>query len=351
MTPAVFRKHFPALERRIHLASCSLGARSTDLDDALQRMAEDLSGDGWSSFEREVLQARQGFATLIGADVDQIALVPNASVGAYQAASTMEFGKRWKIVTSPVEFPSIAHVWLAQRPRGAEVVFDAEPDEHTRLVSVPLVAYRDGRRMPMPDPQGAQLFVDAYQAVGVMPVDVSELDCDFLVGGAMKYVSGLPGLAFLYVRSPDTERFPQLTGWFGRVNPFAFDPRTLDFPGTAARFETGTPAVPACYAANAALGLIGALDLAEVRMHVRQLTELAADRLTAQGELIHAPAERGAHIGLADPDPAAVARGLASRGVTVSPRGDLVRLSFHYYNNADDVAALCDALADLRSGR
>ncbi|TWP48812.1 aminotransferase class V-fold PLP-dependent enzyme [Lentzea tibetensis] len=367
MTAAVFRKHFPALEQRVHLASCSIGARSSDLDDALLRMADDLSGNAWESFEREVLLARQGFAKLVGADEDQIALLPNASTGAYQAASTMEFGKRWKVVTTPVEFPSIAHVWLAQQPRGAEVVFTAEPEDYerfvdrrTRLVSVPLVSYQHGRRLPVEravhaaEQVGAQVFVDAYQAVGVMPVDVSELDCDFLVAGASKYLPGLPGLAFLYVRDPElTDRVPQLTGWFGRVNPFAFDPTTLDFPGTASRFETGTPPVPACYAANAALGLIGALDLAEVRMHVLQLTELAASRLTGQGEQVHAlpPERRGAHIGLVDPDPAALARGLASRDVTVSPRGDLVRISFHYYNNEEDVAALCDALDDVRSGR
>jgi selenocysteine lyase/cysteine desulfurase len=109
--------------------------------------------------------------------------------------------------------------------------------------------------------------------------------------------------------------------------------------------------VPACYAANAGLGLIGALDLAEVRGHVARLAELAAESLTAQGERVRAlPAEwRGAHIGLHDPDPRALTRFLAARDITVSPRGQVVRVSFHHFNNADDVAALCAAVRDHRS--
>lgn len=368
-TATAFRARFPVLERGTHLSSCSLGARSDDLDRALLRMVDDMTAGGgaWELFEQQVLRARRGFAALIGADVSQIALVPNASTGAYQVASTLDYTRRWKIVSTAEEFPSLSHVWLAQRPRGADVVHAAGPEDHvrlvdrrTRLVSVPLVTYGRGLRTPVGDvvraarAAGAAVFVDAYQAVGVQPVDVHELDCDFLVAGAMKYLPGLPGLAFLYVRSPDlTDRDPRLTGWFGRVDPFAFDPAVLDFPRAATRFETGTPAIPACYAANAALGLIGALDLAEVRMHVLQLTELAADLLGEQGEEVRVlpPERRGAHIGLVDPDPGGLARLLAERNVSVSPRGDVVRLSFHYYNNPDDVAALCSALGDVRSAR
>ncbi|MFD6107806.1 aminotransferase class V-fold PLP-dependent enzyme, partial [Nocardia salmonicida] len=50
---------------------------------------------------------------------------------------------------------------------------------------------------------GAEVFVDAYQAAGVEPVDVHRLDCDYLVAGTSKYLLGLPGLAFLYARRPE----------------------------------------------------------------------------------------------------------------------------------------------------
>ena len=67
------------------------------------------------------------------------------------------------------------------------------------------------------------------------------VDADILVGGNLKYLLGLPGVAFIYVKEELAERFePALTGWFGRVNPFAFEPRQLDYAPGARRFEAGT---------------------------------------------------------------------------------------------------------------
>lgn len=365
MTPEEFRAHFPMLERTVYLSSCSLGARSAELDGALSAMLTALSEHGapWHDFEEQAQLARQGFAELIGADPDQIALVPNASTGAYQVASTVDLRDRPKIVFSRDEFPSLSHVWLAQRARGADVVHvdgaDYSPavDERTALVSVPLTTYRDSVRMPVAEMAasahavGARLFVDAYQGLGVQPVRVDELECDFLVGGAAKYLLGLPGLAFLYVREPAPGDLPPtLTGWFGRVDPFAFDPLQLDFPDAARRFETGTPPVPAVYAANAGLGLIGLLDPAAVRAHVRELVRLTVDQLTEQGEKTRTgdPDRHGAHVALLDPDPGALAGWLADRQVLISPRGDVGRIAFHYYNNAEDVHRVCAQIARYR---
>jgi selenocysteine lyase/cysteine desulfurase len=186
-------------------------------------------------------------------------------------------------------------------------------------------------------------------------VDVTELDCDYLVAGSMKYLLGLPGVAFLYARSaPAGDHDPVLTGWFGRVDPFAFDPTRLDFPAAARRFETGTTAVPAVYAANAGLRLINGLDGAAVARHVTGLVGLAAERLAVAGERLRLapdPADQGAHVGLLDRDPPALADWLAARGIVVSPRGPLVRIAFHYYNNASDVAAVCAAIEEFRSVR
>lgn len=360
-TAEAFRDRFPMLERTNYLASCSLGARSRDLDGALGRMLDAMPDGGWSAFEGEVDRARELFAALVGADRDQIALLPNASTGAYQVASTLSWERRPSLVCSAHEFPSISQVWLAQRTRGARVRpaedCAAEIDDRTGLVSLPLVDYRDSRRLPVREVAdaahavGARVFVDAYQVVGVEPVDVAELDCDYLVAGSAKYALGLPGLAFLYVRSPAaTDHDPILTGWFGRRNPFAFDPRALDFPDTARRFETGTHPVPACYAANAGMALLADLDLAAVRAHVAALTELAAARLVDQGEKLSTPPGGGAHVAVVEPDSPRLADWLADRRILTSPRGDLLRLSFHYYNNPDDVAEVCDAIWSYRCG-
>jgi selenocysteine lyase/cysteine desulfurase len=374
LTSGQFREGFPALADTVHLASCSQGALSAELTAALAEMTFSMREHGapWELWMAEVDQARHRFAGLIGATPDEIAVVHCASDGAYQVASTKDWSARPEIVTTDMEFPSVGHVWLAQRARGAEVVHVPErgatvdPEElvaaigeRTGLVSIPVASYRNGARMPVgaavarARAVGARVFVDAYQAVGVLPVDVRELGCDYLVSGALKYLLGLPGVAFLYARDGVADDLPpQLTGWFGRVDPFGFDPRTVDYPATARRFETGTPGIPAVYGANAGMRLLSRVDLRRVGRHVADLTTLTAERLLAMGERIWAPgppAEPGPQVALIDDNPDRLAAYLAERRIVTAPRGHVLRLSFHYFTNESDVDTVCSAIADYRT--
>ncbi len=372
-TVAEFRSHFPALAEHTFLASCSQGALSDAMTAALLEFQFSIRAHGapWEQWMAKVADARVAFARLIGADVDEIAVVSTASEGAYHVASTQSWSTRARIVTTDMEFPSVAHVWLAQRPRGAEVVhvpdrdglveFDdyaAHIDERVGLVSVPLISYRNGVRLPVREivahghAHGAKVFVDAYQGTGVEPVDVRDLGCDYLVSGSLKYMLGIPGLAFLYVRAGvQDDVAPSLTGWFGRENPFDFDPRHLDHPSHARRFESGTPSIPSVYGAVAGMSLLEQLDMHRVRAHISDLTRSLQEQLVAAGEITRSPKDdlqRGPQVALYDEDPQALHAGLLSRGVIGSPRGEVVRLSFHYYNDESDVTRAVQAVADHR---
>lgn len=370
-----FRAQFPVLTDTVYLASCSQGALSTDLDTALAEFRYLMRDRGapWAEWTDKVEEARERFARLIGAEPEDIAVVPNASVGAYQAASTRDYSARPVIVTSDMEFPSISHVWHAQQGRGAVVRMVSERDglvdlqeyldaidERTALVSVPLVSYRNGLRLPVAEVTararevGARVFVDVYQGAGVLPVDVGSLDCDFLVSGSLKFLLGVSGIAFLYVRPGVADEVPpQLTGWFGRTNPFAFDPRTLDFPETARRYDTGTPAILSAYGANAGMGLLERLDPAAAHAHVASLVDDLSARLVDAGERLWSPADpalRGPIVALVDDDPEALAGWLATRRIVTSPRGRVLRLALHAYNDESDLDTVCAALKEYRAG-
>ena len=373
MNSAEFRRHFHGLDRLTHLASCSQGAVSDRLVAELAGYQRTLveRGAAWDLWMAKVQRARELFAAHIGAGADDVAVVPSASEGAYQVASTQAWSARTGLVTTEMEFPSVAYVWLAQQARGAKVSYAAEhawvqgvddyatligPD--TGLVSAPLISYRNGLRLPVRDiariahDAGARVFVDAYQGIGVEPVDVTELDCDYLVAGALKYLLGIPGIAFLYVRPGLRDEVdPTLTGWFGRVDPFGFDPHTLDRPRHARRFESGTHSVPSAYGAVAGLEMLAEVDRADVAAHVSRLTGTLHDELTAMGEQVRSPRsdeQRGPQIALVDPDPVRLDAHLRHHHIAASPRGDVVRLSFHYYNTDDDVAAVLRALRAYR---
>lgn len=373
VTPEEFRLRFPALQNLTYFASCSQGALSDTLATALLEYQHTLLryGAPWEQWMREVGRARELFARMINATVDEIAVVPSVSTAAYQVASTRGWRSRPRIVTTDMEFPSVAHVWLAQRRNGAEVTYvedrsgvvypedyDALIDETSGLVSVPLISYRNGARLPVKSviekarSVGALTFVDAYQGAGVEPIDVRELGCDFLAAGSLKYLLGIPGIAFLYVRDGvEDAREPQATGWFGRRDPFEFNPRRIDYPANARRFESGTPAIPAAYGAVAGMRVLESLDPAAVRDHIAELAAQAHDALAADGEQLWSPAEkslRGPQVAIRDAAPGDLAAYLASRSIVTSPRGELLRIALHYYNTLADVDTLVAAIRDYR---
>ena len=139
------------------------------------------------------------------------------------------------------------------------------------------------------------------------PVDVRELDCDYLVSGSLKYMLGIPGVAFLYVKAGTEDQIaPSMTGWFGRQDPFNFDPRHLDHPTHARRFEAGTPSIPSAYGAVAGMSLLEQLDMHRVQAHITDLTRSLQEQLLAAGEVTRSPkddAQRGPRSRSTTPTP------------------------------------------------
>ena len=191
------------------------------------------------------------------------------------------------------------------------------------------------------------MFLDDYQRTGSGPIDVHALGVDFMVTGCLKYLVAAAGVAFLYVRRDLIERLePTITGWFGRINPFAFRIDALDWSATATRFESGTPPVPNAYAALGALGLLDRIGYETIGRQVASLVERYRSAATTPGSSCarRPPARRGPLVVVQSVDaPALVAR-LAARGIVASCRGNGLRVSFHAYNNEADVDAVVEAL-------
>src|SRR5204863_799195 len=153
-------------------------------------------------------------------------------------------------------------------------------DERTLLVPISHVIFKTGRIQDV-EPiirraheVGAYVVLDAYQSVGSVPLDVTALGVDFAVGGSVKWLCGGPGAAWLYVRPDLADRLePALTGWQAHARPFAFEPEQ-DYAAGAARFPTGTPNVPALYAATAGYDMIEEVGVRRIRERSVEQTTL-----------------------------------------------------------------------------
>lgn len=367
---AWWQEQFPLSADHSHLSGCSLPPRWRGLDEAMDAMLRTMADESapWHRFEAEVELSRQRFAELVNASPDQIAVLPTATVAAYQVVTAQNWA-RPQILGTDEDFPSICQLFQAQRARGVHLDFVPDPlsldswagslSNRSGLVSVPLATYRHGALLPVAElcrlaaTVGARTFVDAYQGAGVLPIDVRELGCDYLVAGASKYLLGLPGVAFLYCRDPAADRSPELTGWMGRVPPDNYDPRSAEVASTARRYEIGTPAIPAVLAASAGLRLLNEVGVPKVYAHVSRLRERLADGADALGlPLVGYQRGRphGAHLAFALPDPDGAAERMAARGVNVSPRGDVVRVAMHLYNTDADIDRVLECLAEHLGG-
>ena len=200
---------------------------------------------------------------------------------------------------------------------------------------------------------GALLFVDAYQTLGIEPLDVRQLDIDFLSSGAHKFLLGSPGIGFLYVRRELIERLePALTGWFGREDIFAFDAKRLDWATTARRFEMATPPVPAAYAARAGLSVIQEVSPRAIHAWTRALSSRLLEGAARRGLIVHGTTDATRKTPttaiVCAGDSADMEKRLRSRGIQAAARGPVIRLAPHFFTTVEDVDAALDAVAEIQ---
>jgi selenocysteine lyase/cysteine desulfurase len=185
-------------------------------------------------------------------------------------------------------------------------------------------------------------------------VDVKALGADFLASGCLKYLLGVPGIAFLYVREELIESMrPTVTGWFGRADPFAFGVTTLDWSPTARRMETGTPPVINAYISRAGMDAVAEVGVGQIRAWHTVLARRLIEGGRARGLVLHGSADvhhKTSSTAFVVDDAHAVEAAMRKLGVLPSARGPVIRLAPHFYSTEDDVDTALDALeATVRS--
>jgi selenocysteine lyase/cysteine desulfurase len=361
------RSRFKIFQRKIYLNTCSQGA----LSDAVQVGLEDYiaswheQGSPWELWVGRYEAARNAFAQFIHAAPEEVAIVTSASAGINSIASALDFRERRKVVLGEFEFPTMGHIWLAQRARGADVQFvraegnripaahyEQMIDPETLIVPLTHVCFKNGFRSEVgaitriAHASGALVMLDDYQDCGTRPVDVKAMDVDFYVTGTLKYLLGPPGLAFMYVRKELVPSLvPTVTGWFAQANPFAYDPQHVDLSPTARRFESGSPPVPNVYAAMPGIQLLSEIGMENVEAHIKELVQALLARVHDLGVCAKTPVgSAGPLVVLQSTDSNLLLQKLAERDIVASNRHDGLRLAFHVYNTMDDVEAVMEIL-------
>jgi len=339
-------------------------------EDYLESWSQD--GMDWDRWMGEVEASRISFSRLINASPDEVSVCVSVSQATSSVASALDFsGSRRKVAVTEGEFPTVGHVWKAQERHGAVLTwvpardgiiplrgYQDTLDEDTLIVSACHGYYQTGFKQDLSEivaqarGVGALVYVDAYQTLGSCPLDVKKLDLDFLASGNLKFLMGIPGIAFLYVKPSVAEELePTITGWGGRENPFAFDVKDLSWAPVARRFDTGTPPIFEAYVARAAMDFLGEIGLAPIQSWTEELSKALIEGGKARGLRLlgsEDPLEKAPTTAfIVEGDSHVLEAKMRDRGVLASARGPAIRLAPHFYSTLADVEVALDALAEV----
>jgi kynureninase len=362
-----YRDRFPILHDCTYLINHSLAAMPAAAEERLleyARMWRERGirswGEGW--WDMPVTVGDQ-VARIVGAPPGSVVMHQNVTVAEMVVLSCFRNpGSRNRVVYEEANFPSVRYLYQAQPELEVVAVEDDAAivdaiDERTLLVPISHVLFKNSEIQDV-DPivrraheAGAYVVLDCYQSAGVVPIDLAALGVDFAAGGSVKWLCGGPGAGWLYVRPDLAEQLePTFVGWQGHARPFAFEPELEYAPG-ARRFLTGTPNVPALYAATAGYDVIEEVGVPRIRERSLALTALLIELLEDAGFEVVSPREasrRGGAVVVSTPDHAAVHRELGERGIICDFRPDAgVRLGPHFYNSEDELRHTVAELSDI----
>jgi selenocysteine lyase/cysteine desulfurase len=296
-----------------------------------------------TAYDKPVTMARELFAGLVGVDAADVAIGATVSSLAGFVAASLPDGAQ---VIAPegdftsVLFPFAAHGHRGVRVRTVPLERLAEAvDGDTSLIALSVVQSADGRVADLDaisaaaTSHGAQVFVDATQAAGWLPIDAAGVD--YLAAGAYKWLLSPRGSAFLYLRPEHRERLvPLAAGWYAGEDVWSsIYGLPLRLASDARRFDV-SPAWLSWVGTAAALEFITEVGVQDIHDHDVAL----ANQLRAG-------------LGMTPSDSAIVsvqAAGAADRldrhGIRAGVRSGAVRLCFHLHNTDEDVRTTLAAL-------
>lgn len=377
LTNEELRRHeFPVTADKVFLAHAGVCPLPRRVAEAMQRYLDHARLDDQETVAPEGLfrETRSFAARLLGAHLEEIALVGPTSLGLSLVASGFPFRKGDNIVIYQDDYPSNVYPWMPLAERGVQVRLlnirhygrvrkidvEGQIDEHTRLVALASCHFVSGYRIDiqgigtMLTQRNIAFCVDGIQTVGAFATPAEHFD--FLAADSHKWLLGPCAAGIMFVRKSWQDRVrPPIYGWHNVRCPNYVAQEQLVHPPDGRRYEAGTANLVGLAGLHAAMQIL--LELG--------VENIARELLRKRAWLVHALQKKGCDVLYADApheaasaivtfqragtDLAALHEKLTAAKIITSLRADrqgnrYIRLSPHFYNTDDELHRLLEWL-------
>jgi len=393
------RKDFPILNRKVHgkqlvyLDSAATTQKPRQVIQALVDFYENHNANvhrGVHTLSQEATDlydgAREQIAKFVSAGDGEIVFVRTATeaINIVLYSWTSQLKKGDEIVTTVMEHHSNIVPWQSLMTKGIKLKFvDIDEEgklrmdqmnelitQKTKLVAVTQASNVLGTINPVKEicgiahDNGALCLVDGAQSVPHMPVNVKDMDCDFLAFSGHKMLAPT-GIGCLYGKAEILESMPPWQLGSDQIKSVSLAETT--FRESPWKFETGTPNFADSVAMGAAVDYLNKLGMENVREHEKELTAYALERMQeVKGVRVFGPLDheiRGGVVSfnLADIHSHDLATILDEQGVAIRSghhcamplmtrlgAAAVSRASFYIYNTKEEIDMLVTALEHAR---
>lgn len=311
---------------------------------------------------------RSLLSQILGGEPQEYALVHSTGLGIGMVAAGYPWQAGDNVVVPVNEHWNNTYPWLALRDKGIDVRLvptevdnriDPETvakyvDEKTRIVAIAAVRHQSGFRVDLKKvsaiahAKGALCVVDGIQAAGAVPMNVEADDIDILAGAGFKWLLGIHGTGFLYVKNSCLNRIqPMLPGMFSAEDR----PQELVYFPDSRRYETGTMAYALFHAWTAGLELVLKIGVDAIHKLILDLTDQIITGLQQRNVTLLTPInnrmERSAIVGLSVGTPEEnkkLQQRLEAESIVISLRGGNCRVSPAFFTTEEEIDRFLQAL-------
>lgn len=369
------RSCFPYLKKGIiyfnHASTAPINLNVKERIEAILKERSEEKIDDYYAFKEVADETKEMIGEMINCPPDRIAFLDNTTNGIIWLANGINWRPGDRIVLNDVEFPANVYPFLQLKEKGIELDFIKSKNgivkaeevvnaikPETKLVSISFVQFLSGYRADLEKigkvctAKGVILSVDSIQGLGAVKLDVNKCNIDFLSNGTQKWLLGLQGLAFIYVRKSLQEKMRSAPiGWLAVKNSWNLLEFELIAKETAERFQPGTLNNLGIYAFNSAMKFFKEFGFDEIENRIVNNSSYLINKLAEIGyysPLLSLPNKNlSGIVSFRSENAQKIFDMLNQKKIICSLREGYIRFAPHFYNNRQEINRVIEELKEI----